>query len=67
MNSLKNHVTLIGSIGTPTEITKFQNGNKVARFNLATDNDYRAAPIMAKLNLIQNGTVFLLGETWRSF
>jgi single-strand DNA-binding protein len=42
MNSLKNHVTLIGSIGTPTEITKFQNGNKVARFNLATDNDYRA-------------------------
>jgi single-strand DNA-binding protein len=42
MNSIKNHVTLIGNIGSQTEVTKFENGNKVARFSLATDNEFRA-------------------------
>jgi single-strand DNA-binding protein len=42
MNSLRNHITLIGNIGTQTEITNFDNGNKVARFSLATDKLYRA-------------------------
>lgn len=42
MTTIRNHVTLIGNIGSKTEITKFDNGNKVARFNLATDSNYRA-------------------------
>lgn len=42
MTTLRNHVTLIGNIGTPAEITNFENGNKVARFNLATNTTYRA-------------------------
>jgi single-strand DNA-binding protein len=42
MNTLRNHITLIGNIGTNTEITQFDNGAKVARFNLATDKTYRA-------------------------
>lgn len=42
MTTIRNHVTLIGNIGTPAEITNFENGNKVARFNLATDKTYRA-------------------------
>jgi len=42
MTTIRNHVTLIGNIGTQAEITNFDNGNKVARFNLATDSNYRA-------------------------
>lgn len=42
MTTLRNHITLIGNIGTPAEITNFENGNKVARFNLATNTTYRA-------------------------
>ncbi|MCH2223566.1 MAG: single-stranded DNA-binding protein [Crocinitomicaceae bacterium] len=37
MQSLKNYVTLIGNMGTNAQITNFENGGKVARFNLATD------------------------------
>ncbi len=36
MNNLKNHVTLVGKLGAPAEITNFENGGKVARFNIAT-------------------------------
>lgn len=39
---IRNHITLIGNIGNNTEITTFDNGGKVARFNLATDKIYRA-------------------------
>lgn len=42
MTTIRNHITLIGNIGTATEITNFDNGNKVARFGLATDKMYRA-------------------------
>ncbi len=42
MTTIRNHITLIGNIGTAAEITQFENGNKVARFNLATDTSYRA-------------------------
>lgn len=42
MTTIRNHVTLIGNIGTPAEITNFDNGGKVARFSLATDKTYRA-------------------------
>jgi single-strand DNA-binding protein len=40
--TLRNHITLIGNIGTQAEITNFDNGNKVARFSIATDKTYRA-------------------------
>jgi single-strand DNA-binding protein len=36
MQNLRNHVTLVGNMGASPQITKFDNGNKVARFNLAT-------------------------------
>ena len=42
MTAIRNHITLIGNIGSQTEITKFDNGSKVARFNLATDKTFRA-------------------------
>ena len=34
---MKNHVTLIGNIGSEAQITNFDNGGKVARFTLATN------------------------------
>ncbi|MCR9171375.1 MAG: single-stranded DNA-binding protein [bacterium] len=37
MQTLKNHVTLIGSLRTKPEITNFENGRKVARFRVATN------------------------------
>ena len=42
MTAIRNHITLIGNIGSQTEITKFDNGSKVARFSLATDKTFRA-------------------------
>lgn len=37
MQTLKNHVTLIGNMGDVAQITNFDNGGKVARFSLATN------------------------------
>ncbi len=37
MQTLKNHVTLIGSLSSNPEITNFENGRKVVRFRLATN------------------------------
>lgn len=37
MQTLKNHVTLVGNMGDRAKITNFDNGGKVARFQLATD------------------------------
>lgn len=42
MTMIRNHITLIGNMGTDAQITNFGNGNKVARFRLATDSSYRA-------------------------
>lgn len=42
MGLIRNHITLIGNIGTNTEITEFENGSKVARFALATEKAFRA-------------------------
>jgi single-strand DNA-binding protein len=36
MNTIRNYVTLVGSIGTPAKITKYEDGKSVARFSLAT-------------------------------
>jgi single-strand DNA-binding protein len=41
MTTVRNHITLIGNIGSIAQITKFDNGKSVARFNLATNNLYR--------------------------
>jgi single-strand DNA-binding protein len=41
MTTIKNHVTLVGNIGTSAQITNFDNGNKVARFSLTTDKSIR--------------------------
>ena len=37
MQTIKNHITLIGNMGENAQITNFDNGSKVARFNLATN------------------------------
>jgi single-strand DNA-binding protein len=42
MTTVRNHITLIGNIGSTAQITKFENGKRIARFNLATDNTYRS-------------------------
>lgn len=42
MQSIRNHVTLIGNMGSDTKITNFENGGKVVRFDLATDKEFRA-------------------------
>jgi len=41
MNALRNKVSLIGNLGNDPEITAFENGNKVARFNIATNESYK--------------------------
>ena len=41
MNALRNKVSLIGNLGNDPEITVFDNGNKVARFNVATNEYYK--------------------------
>ena len=41
MNSLKNRVQLIGHLGHDPEIKTIENGKKVARFTLATDDSYK--------------------------
>lgn len=41
MNSLKNKVQLIGRLGQDPEIITFNDGGKIARFNLATDDSYK--------------------------
>jgi single-strand DNA-binding protein len=40
---MRNHITLIGRVGTYAEITKFDNGSKVARFSMSTERSYRAS------------------------
>ncbi|MBL7897594.1 MAG: single-stranded DNA-binding protein, partial [Crocinitomicaceae bacterium] len=36
MNNLRNKVQLIGHLGQTPEIINFENGNKMAKFRLAT-------------------------------
>ena len=37
MNTLRNSVRLIGNLGAAPEVKNLDNGNKVARINLATN------------------------------
>lgn len=41
MNTLKNKVQLIGNIGQEPIITNLESGKKVARFSLATNENYK--------------------------
>ena len=41
MRSLRNHVTLVGNMGSSAQITNFDSGAKVARFQLATNKNSR--------------------------
>jgi single-strand DNA-binding protein len=41
MNSLKNRVTLIGNLGMDPETKTLENGKKVVKFTLATDDSYK--------------------------
>lgn len=41
MNALRNKVQLIGRLGQEPEITTFPDGNKMAKFSMATDDSYK--------------------------
>lgn len=41
MNTLRNKVQLIGRLGQEPEIMTFKDGNKMAKFSLATDDSYK--------------------------
>ena len=43
MNNLRNKVQLIGRLGQAPEIITFENGNKLAKFSLATNDYYKNA------------------------
>lgn len=41
MNALRNKVQLIGRLGQDPEIITFDDGNKIAKFSMATDDSYK--------------------------
>jgi len=41
MSTLKNQVQLIGNVGQEPTITNLENGKKVARFSIATNENYK--------------------------
>ncbi len=43
MNTLRNKVQLIGNLGSNPEIISFENGNKLAKLSLATNDYYKNA------------------------
>lgn len=43
MNTLRNKVQLIGNLGQAPEIVSFENGNKLAKIRLATNEFYKNA------------------------
>lgn len=43
MNNLRNKVQLIGNLGLAPEIVSFENGNKLAKVRLATNEFYKNA------------------------
>lgn len=43
MNALRNKVQLIGNLGNDPEIKSLENGRKLAKFSLATNEVYRNA------------------------
>ncbi len=43
MSSIKNYVHLLGNIGDEPKVTNLESGKKVARFQLATNENYKNA------------------------
>ena len=43
MNALRNKVQLIGNLGNDPEIIELENGKKLAKFSIATNESYRNA------------------------
>ncbi len=43
MNTLRNKVQLIGNLGNDPEIISLENGKKIAKFSIATNDTYRNA------------------------
>jgi single-strand DNA-binding protein len=43
MNTLRNKVQLIGHLGSNPEIINLENGSKLAKFSLATNENYKNA------------------------
>ena len=43
MNTLRNKVQLVGNLGQAPEIISFENGNKLAKIRLATNEVYKNA------------------------
>ncbi len=41
MSTIKNHVQLVGNVGQEPTITNLENGKKVARLSLATNENYK--------------------------
>ncbi len=41
MNALRNKVQLIGRLGQDPELVTFADGNKMAKFSMATDDSYK--------------------------
>jgi len=41
MNALRNKVQLIGRLGQDPEIISFEDGNRLAKFSMATDDSYK--------------------------
>ncbi|MEO8933618.1 MAG: single-stranded DNA-binding protein [Xanthomarina sp.] len=41
MNTLRNTVQLIGRLGQDPEVVNFPDGNKIAKFSMATDDSYK--------------------------
>ena len=41
MNALRNSVQLIGNLGQDPEVVNFDNGNKLAKFSIATTDSYK--------------------------
>ena len=41
MSTIKNHVQLIGNVGQKPTITNLENGKKVTRLSLATNENYK--------------------------
>tara|TARA_B100000949_G_C14121861_1_gene382912 strand:+ start:299 stop:475 length:177 start_codon:yes stop_codon:yes gene_type:complete len=41
MNTIRNHVQLFGNVGQEPTVTTLENGKKVARFSLATNEYYK--------------------------
>jgi single-strand DNA-binding protein len=41
MNNLKNSVRLIGNLGMNPEVKETNNGKKLAKFSIATNDSYR--------------------------